>query len=487
MITPPCIKRSHQQSIRTIKTPLILGVGGFVLLFGLLIGNVALANFPAYWNDDFETYATGDLQGKDAWSGSIYYDVTTNSSFVTSGAKGIGVFAWQDYGQTITRIIPEEYRVDTALVNGWYYLNTPIRVGAKDTQVRYLYTYLYSTYYAAQLYNDATGLHNYDLYYASAKFNCQTGAYLGVGGAALYNLIPPNSWVTIHYELDLTNNLIYFSYTLSGGSRVDWSKDNNICFWHANPRADIIFYKIQFEGRLATSFGFDNINTIAPCGLTSCGSCEDWFSCQVGGCCWYYQPLWPPPFDNYCGDCEGVCNYENCGLCENQTECEAVDCYWTGDYCSWIVSECGSGLACQFCESQSTCEAEGCNWYAPTGKCWYEPPTLPLTSWETYYNEYGDYETPAPFVDNLAETLADNFATLSSFFEGFASSFNTNEAMAKGVAIGSAIPQARGYLKIIDELMGHLPVGELFVFALIFLLAIGVFRITRHSTQMVKP
>ncbi|GAI32908.1 unnamed protein product, partial [marine sediment metagenome] len=87
----------------------------------------------------------------------------------------------------------------------------------------------------------------------------------------------------------------------------------------------------------------------------------------------------------------------------------------------------------------------------------------------------------------LAETSGKTFAVISGLFEGFLTSFNTADALAKGTALGNVIPTGRGYLKVFDGLFAHYPIGETFVFILIFILAIGLFRIARHLIQLVKP
>jgi len=222
------------------------------------------------------------------------------------------------------------------------------------------------------------------------------------------------------------------------------------------------------------------------CALDNCGACDEYFECQYVGCCWYYQPWWPPPFDNFCGECEGTCSYETCGLCSTEEDCEAVNCYWFGEYCSFWAQECGGELACQFCLDQETCEAEDCNWNELSETCWYAVPTLP-SSWSTYYDTHGGYETPAEFVNELAQTTGETLAVVSGLFEGFMTSFNTADALARGTALGNVIPKGRGYLKVFDGLFGHYPIGETFVFILIFMLAVGLFRIVRQLIALIKP
>ena len=293
-----------------------------------------------------------------------------------------------------------------------------------------------------------------------------------------------NNWFLISMEWEVEEGISSkIRYKLNAGDWTNWVNTPT------NQKISPTYLFFQYYRWLNTKYWYiDDISIAGACSYTSCGGCENWFDCGVVGCCWYYNPYLPPEFTNYCASCVGYeeCSYETCGACTNQGECEAVGCYWTGEYCSWIVSECGDGLACQFCETQETCEAEGCYWSTANQNCWYKAPTLP-SSWSTYYDEHGGYEVPAEFVNDLAEATGKSFDAISSLFEGFAVSFSNSDALARGTALGQVIPEARGYLKIFDGLFGHIPIGETFVFILIFMLAIGLFRTIRHLIQIVKP
>ncbi|GAI68559.1 unnamed protein product, partial [marine sediment metagenome] len=53
----------------------------------------------------------------------------------------------------------------------------------------------------------------------------------------------------------------------------------------------------------------------------------------------------------------------------------------------------------------------------------------------------------------------ETLAVVSGLFEGFLTSFNTADALARGSAMGNVIPKGRGYLKVFDGLFGHYPIG----------------------------
>ena len=293
-----------------------------------------------------------------------------------------------------------------------------------------------------------------------------------------------NTWFNLQaeWEIDEAETTGVVRYQLDSEGWTDWVDTPN------SGRFEPDALRFSYARWLNLKHWYiDDIEIAGVCSADNCSGCEEWFECQVVGCCWFYQPWYPPPLDNYCDVCEGECSYPlNCGLCATETTCEATGCFWTGDYCTQFEWECGGELACQFCATQETCEAEDCNWNELSGTCWYAAPTLP-SSWSTYYDTHGGYETPSEFVNQLAQTTGETLAVVSGLFEGFLTSFNTADALAKGSALGNVIPKGRGYLKVFDGLFGHYPIGETFVFILIFMLAVGLFRIVRQLIALIKP
>ena len=216
-----------------------------------------------------------------------------------------------------------------------------------------------------------------------------------------------------------------------------------------------------------------------------CSYWETPYDCQLAECCWYYSRY--PEF-NVCTDCPTECSggsSYNCALCLTQETCEVYlpSCYWENGECKYTTAECGEGLLVLFCTTQETCEANGGYWYDDF--CWTSPKTT-LTSWEDYYNTNGEQETPTAFVDGLATAIGGFYSKIGGFLDTFNASFDLRGAYQRGNDFGSAIPVARGYLGIINSFCGNLPVGEFFMFILIFMLAVGVFRIVRNLIQLIK-
>jgi hypothetical protein len=452
------IKKSLYELIRAIKPPLKFGLMGVFVLLGitLLTSEVLGATFL---EEDFENYNTGSLLGQGDWvniAGDNWY-VTTDDAL--SGSKSIknytsteGSGYHKDGDETeIGRITFYSKQTD---VSTW--VNTAL-IEIKGYYETSLRTFIEFSYYA-------NGIVKY-----------QTS---GSGGYQTIGTMEVDTWYPIETEWDSTTHLARVRF--NEGDWTDWKS----IYWGIPSRFQFRNYPVA-SGTNKFWLDFISENLYVPeCDFEHCNLCDNWFDCQVVGCCWYYNPYLTPT--NYCGDCYEECSIETCGSCDNQEDCEAVGCYWTGEYCSWVVSECGGGLACQFCDNQEDCEAEGCYWSSVTETCWYKASTLP-SSWEDYYDLHGGYEEPAEFVNDLAETTGKTFDTISSLFEGFITSFSNSDALARGTSLGEVIPKSRGYLKIFDSLFGHIPIGELFVFILVFMLAIGLFRIARHLIQMVKP
>lgn len=218
-------------------------------------------------------------------------------------------------------------------------------------------------------------------------------------------------------------------------------------------------------------------------------------TCESFGCCLHYTAFKDGIAGNYgfeCSNCPtGECGVgyipENCNNCLTQGECEAItNCYWNSDIpmCLFGTGVCGEGLELVFCNNQSDCENAGGNWYS--NFCFLYPKPTYFIDFNDYYTEYGDYASPSAFVLSIASPTNDLFSGLGGFVESFNTTFDLQTAYTRGKVYGSAIPLARSYLKALDSFAGNLPIGEFFVFALVFMLAVGVFRALKGLFQLVK-
>jgi len=438
-----------ETSVKELKILLLkISFGVLFVVFGIL-GVFSDVSAATIFEDDFEAYDLGSLGGQGSWVAGVSMNVVDDN-------KKTGVQAISGSGDC--RKAGTELNTGTQAL--WLYLENGGQI-------------------AFQWESFTSGSHIFGEKVVSCADNSCDVYYFDYPGWkwVFWTTLSTDEFHSIEIEWELYEGLLRCKFGVDG----EWSG-----WFLGYDTAEKTIKRLAIT--MASSFWVDDISEKgAECSLENCYLCEEWFECQVVGCCWYYQPWYPPPFDNYCDICEGECSYPlNCGLCATETTCEAAGCFWTGDYCTQFEWSCGPELACQFCDSQETCEAEGCNWNALSETCWYAVSTLP-SSWSTYYDEYGGYETPAEFVNELAQTTGETLAVVSGLFEGFLTSFNSADALAKGTALGNVIPKGRGYLKVFDGLFGHYPIGETFVFILIFMLAIGLFRIARQLISLVKP
>jgi hypothetical protein len=229
---------------------------------------------------------------------------------------------------------------------------------------------------------------------------------------------------------------------------------------------------------------FDNIEQELGCDPDNLGLCETWDECNGAGGFWQYSYY---SYEYYCGAYPtGECSYGilDCQYCSSSSTCEAQEtCYWSNDFCWYGTGACGEGIELQFCDNQGDCETQGGNWY--NDFCWLYPP-YSVSSWDDYYSTYGDYATATEWTNNMASSSTAFFETIGGFLNTFNDFFSVETAYQKGSEFGSAIPKARGYLGIFGEFTGGLPIGEIFIFAITFMLAIGVFRIVRNLVQLIK-
>ena len=235
------------------------------------------------------------------------------------------------------------------------------------------------------------------------------------------------------------------------------------------------------------TFYFDSISSSLT---VPCSSILNSFNCAVAGCVWHFWPFqgYLFPEINYCsdipsGDC--VTGFFDCPNCLTQETCEAQDCYWFQGRCSFTGgATCGEGLLVQFCENEGDCTSAGGFWYSDF--CWFEEKPDYLLIWGDYYEENGDYETSSVWISGIASSTTGVFENIGSFLSTFSKNFNLTDAYNKGLAFGSAIPLGRSYLGILNGFTGNLPFGELFIFTLIFVVAVGVFRIVGKLFQILK-
>lgn len=155
---------------------------------------------------------------------------------------------------------------------------------------------------------------------------------------------------------------------------------------------------------------------------------------------------------------------------------------------------CGSGDNCVLCYSQSDCEMAGCYWvempFPFVSNCIatlspIETATGTQFDFDIYYATNSQFSTPTAFITGIAEATQPFLVILSSWLENFSDLFDLLEAQEKGQQLGSAIPQARGYLDFFNSLFSNLPLSEILLVYLVVLVGLIIFRIIRQIKKLI--
>lgn len=457
-------------SFRTIKTPLKFVLAGIFIFLGLFFTNEAISA-ASIFEEDFENCTTG-LQLPDAgcnWLGSTGETPPQNAWWVaeTSPYSGLKSAFAPAYSATM---YAETWKIGENIAAGvssfwakFSCLSTDTNRNPgflfkleEDTTIKFQIKIIPDT----QLHCVANS--DFKVYYATTT--------------AVFTYVKNIVRSEYHFFLtEFEDNK--FRVSIDNGPATDWI--SNTFSYLNTERLSRISEFANFPG---TS---DSLNIwVDRIGGLDCGRFQTYYTCQQGGCAWYYHPL----FGNFCAEIsplECASGWDTCQHCGTIETCEAEDyCYWFENSCWYGTGVCGEGLALQFCENQGECEGAGGYWYS--NFCWLSGPPTNLLDWEDYYAEHGDYATPSAWITGVASSTTGFFGTIGGFLSSFSESFNLQDAYSKGAAMGSAIPTARSYLGIINEFLGNLPFAEFFIFILGFMLAIGVFRITRNLIQTLK-
>lgn len=124
----------------------------------------------------------------------------------------------------------------------------------------------------------------------------------------------------------------------------------------------------------------------------------------------------------------------------------------------------------------------------------YIPPSdlpyyyLPIASWADYYAEHSErFTTSTPLFINWAGTFEPLIAWIGNTVLSFQQYFDPDVAQARGEEMGNAVATARGYLEIIDDFFGGLPLSTVFIFYLITALVVIVYRLVKGILTIIVP
>ena len=113
---------------------------------------------------------------------------------------------------------------------------------------------------------------------------------------------------------------------------------------------------------------------------------------------------------------------------------------------------------------------------------------IPVDSWEGYYVANSEkYTTSTPLFANIATAFSPLVERLGNFALLMTNYFNLGEASAKGLELGNSVPVARGYLEMIDDFFGGLPISSIFIFFLVSLVVLIFYKLIYGVIQLIKP
>jgi len=440
----------------------------YILFLGVLTAFFPFWCNAVYINFDGPEYVAGELNGQNGWTGddscvSVSADYYNSSAY---SAKFVGAFCEVSYDIEDTEEL-------TPSAEWYFYLD---RLSDNVGNVG-------NTIYLITDAVDVDGFRSYIHRYTTANDRI----FFGYGNLGEYGRSYPKTeeWIHVQVQFDFETQTAIISTEGSSlayaSSTYDFSAKNDV--------SSITSIELESPGSNANEQKpyIDDIEVADPeiCSEEHPEYCWDYSGCQMVGGWWHYN------YNTHEYECAAFPEYGVCGegifSCQycDYSECAALSgCYWTNNICGWGSGICGPDYEVLFCENEEDCVSNGGYWY--NEECNFEAPAT-ITSWEDYYDQYGDSATPTEWVSNMASGIGPFFENLGGFAVGFQSFFDPADAYEKGATFGSAIPIARSYLAILNEsIFAGYPIGEFFLFVVGFYVVIGIFRMTRNLFQLIK-
>jgi hypothetical protein len=198
----------------------------------------------------------------------------------------------------------------------------------------------------------------------------------------------------------------------------------------------------------------------------------------------YYYLAHRYSLNNWSG---AICDINNLNYCFNQASCINAGGNWSIvlnkclDYN--VFYDCNTGINLQFCDNEASCSYYGGFWRQDL--CFEIVENI--VEFNDYYLQHSSFSESTGLISSLASISIPVIEIANNLVAIFENNFNVASASVYGYMFGSAIPQARGYLDIINDFFGGLPVGEfllLFVFVLVIL---SVYKLVIRLIHLIKP
>jgi hypothetical protein len=453
-------------SIRAINQPLkLLGVGVFLFIGLFLLKESVWASTPYTTGFDPPSYNLGNLNGQNGWQSESGWQIvndkfqSTPQSAYAKKTGGGSWWAWKTLGVLFSSGLQSSYIYFMDYSVGG---QATIRQGlnfVKDSENK-----VFTISFKIERNNSTS---KWELKYYDGTANWQL----------LLTDVAPNEWHHLIINWEITGASLSYQYSFD---ESEWSE-----FYWANKEGsgDVDSTQIVFENDTAEAY-IDTLGEAEPIPPIDCTDFLTMSTCQahLPTCCWGWDYSAQDFTCDWCPTTECTETpdpHSDCAVCITEASCnaQADHCYWWAGSCKYGSKECGPDLKLQFCLTEGECITAGGYWYGDF--CWVSP-LMGLTSWSDYYDEYGGYETPSDWINNLATSVESFLGKVGGLIFSFTENFDVAEAMAQGEKLGSAIPKARAYLGIFNSFFGDFPVGEIFLFVLVLMLAVGIFRLFRN-------
>jgi len=114
--------------------------------------------------------------------------------------------------------------------------------------------------------------------------------------------------------------------------------------------------------------------------------------------------------------------------------------------------------------------------------------TYPFADWSAYYSSSTDkWATSTALFSSLANAVAPLINWVGNLSVSFHSILSTTTASAYGTQFGNAIPILRGYLVVVNNFFGGLPVAEIFLFYIIVAVLVLIYKLIHSFITLIKP
>jgi hypothetical protein len=428
--------------------------------------------FSTAWEDSFETYSTGDLNGQGNWAGGPYFDVVDTGCY--EGSKCVKV-AGLDFGQNMT-LTPGE-----TITTGTHQLQFLVK------PTNYSYGYPGSKISFVFLNSDLEFMAGFDLMRAgTADTFCISNYNAGscLNGA---ELLAKDAWVQITITIDFSTENVdveavsgagTFTYTgLTDGFGINLPKEiTKFKFYYlAEPECyiDDINIPIVPASVWATS-------PVSGTEITSLDTPIDLNWAGLGD----YESVYVSFTNLSTGLSTGVQKFDIADIGESGTmELDFNDFNFQKNG-RWYLHAIAVYQGYQIVEGQFL-SGYGYVWTddLTSGEYYIDlnidgfVPIFEMTDWYEWYVANSAFDEPTGLFTAIAGFLGPIYSTIGEFASRVSAFFDTGTAYSKGYALGTAIPLGSYYSNEVLQLIGNPPIIQYFLIIIAVLLGIGILKL----------